>query len=97
MKGRWQSILGAAIVAVLVWLFAEGRSLITDTRSGAVSLTSPEGSRRVERCRGQLRCCLHRSEIDHRFARGDVGSYTVENRVENSHGAPVLSERRHSM
>lgn len=47
MKGRWQSILGAAIVALLVWLFAEGRSLITDTRSGAVTLTSPDGSRRV--------------------------------------------------
>jgi hypothetical protein len=47
MKGRWQSILGAAIVALLVWLFAEGRSLITDTRSGAVVLVSPDGSRRV--------------------------------------------------
>jgi hypothetical protein len=47
MKARWQSILGAAIVALLIWLFAEGRSLVTVTRSSAVALVSPEGSRRV--------------------------------------------------
>ena len=47
MKGRWQSIVGAAIVALLVWLFAEGRSLVTVTRSSAVTLVSAEGSRRV--------------------------------------------------
>ncbi len=47
MKARWQSIIGAAIVALLVWFFAEGRSLITVTHTAAVELVSPEGGRRV--------------------------------------------------
>ncbi|MFG0283779.1 MAG: hypothetical protein ACF8R7_05100 [Phycisphaerales bacterium JB039] len=47
MKGRWQTMVGAALVAVLIWFFAEGRSLITVTRSGAVALVAPEQSRRV--------------------------------------------------
>ena len=47
MKGRWQSMVGAALVAVLIWFFAEGRSLITVTRSGAIALVAPDQSKRV--------------------------------------------------